>query len=145
MLDCDDSDKRGGPVSNQGDKVLEVDEEIALSSKSGWDNDDCDYHGEGVTRDLDKSGNESLEVERDGVHCTTSVTQQRKRQDHNHKFAKATCTREHSCKNTSYGRLTVRGRPLRNVGQSTGNSSTKRHEENSRCDETKVRVGKDAP
>ncbi|KAI6758814.1 hypothetical protein HG530_011054 [Fusarium avenaceum] len=75
VFDGDDSDEGGRPVTDKGDKVLEVDEEIALGSEGGRDDDDGDDNGESVSRDLNKTRDKSLEVECDGVHCTACVAQ----------------------------------------------------------------------
>lgn len=145
VFDCDDADEGGGPVSDEGDKVLEVDEKVSLGSEGYRDHDDGYDDGEGVSGDLDQAWDERLEVECYGVHGSSRVAEEREGEDDNDEFSKAACARKHGCEDTADKRLTVGFLPLWNIGKSASNGSAKSHEENRGCEETKVAVRKDPP
>lgn len=107
VLDGDDADKRGGPVADEGDKVLEVDEEVALGADGDGNDDDGDDNGKGVAGDLDEAGDEGLEVERDGVHGSGRVAEEGEGEDHDDKFAETAGAVEHGGEDTADQGLVV--------------------------------------
>lgn len=145
VLDGDDADEGGGPVADEGDEVLEVDEEVALGADGGGDDDDGHDDGEGVPRDLDQAGDEGLEVEGDGVHGASGVAEEGQGEDHDDELAEAAGGLEHRGEDTADEGLAICFRPFGDIRGGSGDGGAKNHEENGGEDEAQVAVKEHAP
>ena len=145
MLRGDDAYKGGRPVSDEGDKVLQAEEEVLRDGAHGDGNHDSrDDDGEDVPWDLDEPGYQGLEVERDGIHGARRVAQQREGEHCDDELAKTTSGGEHGRKDAAHQGLVVRLLPPGHVGYRARNGRAEGHEQNGWDDQACVRVGEDA-
>lgn len=88
---CDDNSyKGGGPVANQSNKILEVEEEFVGSTNGCWNDNGGNNNGEDVAWNTNQPRHQGLEVECNGVHGATGVSEQRKGEDNDTELAEAT-------------------------------------------------------
>ncbi|KAJ6443586.1 metaphase-anaphase transition protein (Mlo2) [Purpureocillium lavendulum] len=145
VLGADNGDKGGGPVPDEGDKVLEVDEEVVDGGDGDGDDDGGDEDAEDVPRHAGEPGHERLEVERDGVKGAARVAEQRQRQHDDDKLAEAAGARQHARERAADEVLVVPPLPVGIVGDGARDGGAERHEQHRGDQQAPVGVVEDAP
>lgn len=103
VLDDDDGDEGGGPVRDEGEEVLEVQEEVGGGADGDGDHDGGHDEGEDVARHAHELRHEDLEVERHRVRRGRDVAEEREREDDDDELAEAAGGREHGREDAADG------------------------------------------
>lgn len=114
MLDDDDGDEGGGPIRDQGDEVLEVQEEVGRGPDGDGDHDGHHDEGEDIARHAHELRHEDLEVERYGVRSRRDVAEEREGEKDDGELPEAAGGREHGCEDAADGIRRVALFPGRN-------------------------------
>lgn len=145
MLDEDDGDEGGGPIRDDGDEVLEVQEEVGGGPDGDGDHDGRHDEGEDVARDAHELGHEDLEVKGHRVRRRRDVAQERKGEEDDDELAEAAGGREHGGEHAANGVRRVALFPGRNGSDRASDGGAQDQEGNSREDEAGEAVEEKPP